>query len=321
MIGRKNPPLEFPPIPADAPLTFDILAKAYWEDYVLQRYRSLNTARGRVDHLRAVFGGWLIEKITSDEVRNYQLLRRKRGVETSTINRETSALGRMFQLAVRRGQVDRMPIFPKRLEENPPREGFFEHAEYVKVRAHLPAPYQDVLDFAYYSGWRKQEILGLTWREIDLNGGVIRLSARRSKTKTGRLLPISPPLQVVLIRRARHGQSEHARVFHREDVPVRTWRTARRDACRHAEIPHRVLHDCRRTAARNLIRAGVPERVAMLLTGHKTRAVFDRYNIVNEQELLTAGHRLATYLGGDTLSPRPSSAVSSRRRKPVSRLA
>ena len=54
-------------------------------------------------------------------------------------------------------------------------------------------------------------------------------------------------------------------------------------------MPTRFLHDCRRTAARNLIRASVPERVAMLLTGHKTRAIFDRYNIIHEQELLEAG--------------------------------
>ena len=79
-------------------------------------------------------------------------------------------------------------------------------------------------------------------------------------------------------------------------MPVRAWRTALRDACRKAKVPHRLLHDCRRTAARNLIRAGVAERIAMLLTGHKTRAVFDRYNIVNEQELLTAGERLAAYV-------------------------
>jgi integrase len=69
-----------------------------------------------------------------------------------------------------------------------------------------------------------------------------------------------------------------------------------RDACRRANVPHRLLHDCRRTAARNLIRAGVPERMAMLLTGHKARAVFDRCDIVNVQELLTAGQRLAAHL-------------------------
>jgi integrase len=58
-----------------------------------------------------------------------------------------------------------------------------------------------VLDFAYYSGWRKNEILGLTWTDVDLPAGVVRLTARRSKTKTGRVLPISPPLRAVLHRR------------------------------------------------------------------------------------------------------------------------
>ena len=145
-------------------------------------------------------------------------------------------------------------------------------------------------------GWRRNEILQLTWDEVDLKGGVIRLPARRSKTRAGRMLPISPPLHKVLDRRRKLRRPGDPRVFRRDGVPVRVWRHALRDACRRAKVPHRLLHDCRRTAARNLIRAGVPERIAMLLTGHKTRAVFDRYNIVNEQELLTAGQRLATYL-------------------------
>jgi integrase len=296
MRGRKNAPLDLTPVPEGTPVTFDTMAMAYLQDYHLQRYRSLTTARARVEHLRRLFGGEPAEAINADRVRAYQLHRRIAGAEAATVNRETSALSRMCQLAVRRGQLDRVPVFPKRLQENPPREGFFEHAEYMKVRTHLPPSFQDVLDFAYFSGWRRNEILGLTWEEMDLPGGVVRLAARRSKTSIGRVLPISPPLRQVLERRQARRGAESPRVFSRDGVAVRVWRHALRDACRKADVPHRLLHDCRRTAARNLIRAGVPERVAMLLTGHKTRAVFDRYNIVNEQELLTAGQLLVAYL-------------------------
>jgi integrase len=313
MRGRKNPPLELLHVPVGTPLTFDLMAHAYLEDYVLQRYRTLNTARPRVEHLRGFFGGWPAEKITADSIRDYQLHRREQGAEAATINRETSALSRMFQLAIRRGQLERMPLFPKRLDENPPRDGFFEHGEYLKVRAHLPPSYRDVLDFAYYSGWRRNEILGLTWNEVDLAGGVVRLTPLRSKTKAGRVLPVSQPLRQVLQRRQRRRRNGDLRVFDRDGVPVRKWRTALRDACRKAKVPHRLLHDCRRTAARNLIRAGVPERVAMLLTGHKTRAVFDRYNIVNERELLTAGERLATYVANvRSAIPKATTVLSSK---------
>ena len=69
------------------------------------------------------------------------------------------------------------------------------------------------------------------------------------------------------------GYSCNNAVFHRDGIPIRRWRTAWRTACQAAGVPTRFLHDCRRTAARNLIRASVPERVAMLLTGHKTRAI------------------------------------------------
>ena len=160
-----------------------------------------------------------------------------------------------------------------------------------------------MLDFAYYSGWRRNEILYLTWDDVDRSGGVIRLTPQRSKTRTGRVLPISAPLGLVLDRRAARRLDDNPRVFLRDGVAVRVWRHALRDACLRARVPHRLLHDCRRTAARNLVRAGVPERVAMLLTGHKTRAVFDRYNIVNERELLSAGERLAEYL-----NPAPNAA-------------
>ena len=209
----------------------------------------------------------------------------------------------MGTLAVHWGWLDTVPGFPDRLRENPPRQGFFEHPEYLAVRAHLPAPWQDILDLAYYSGWRKQEILGLTWEEIDEAGGVIRLSPARSKTLVGRILPISQPIAEALVRRRARRDPDSPLVFHRDGIPVRRWRTAWRTACQAAGVPTRFLHDCRRTAARNLIRANVPERVAMLLTGHKSRAIFDRYNIINEQELLDAGDQLVAYLVQQAQAP------------------
>jgi integrase len=277
-------------------VTFEELTLFYLEDYELQGYRTIDSARGRIAHLRAAFGGQPVAAITPAAIRRYQVSRRQQGAAAATVNRETSGLSRMFNLAIQLDKLTSMPKFPQRLEENPPRQGFFEHSEYLSVRAHLPASYQDVLDFAYYSGWRRREVTGLAWEEVDLDGGVVRLAPARSKTRVGRLLPISTPLKAVLDRRVERRRPGQPLVFARDGVTVRQWKVAWQDACRQAGVPGRLFHDCRRTAARNLIRAGVPERVAMLLTGHKTRSVFDRYNIVNERELATACERLAAYV-------------------------
>ena len=148
--------------------TLGVLIDAYLQDYQVRQFRSQSTARGRTAHLVAFFGrAARAATLTTYQIRQYQLARRAAGAATGTINRETSALHRMCTLAVHWGWLDIVPGFPDRLRENPPRQGFFEHPEYLAVRAHLPAPWQDILDVAYYSGWRKQEILGLSAREAD----------------------------------------------------------------------------------------------------------------------------------------------------------
>ena len=222
--------------------TLGELSDAYLQDYQVRQFRSPSTARGRIAHLTAFFGREArAAALTTYQIRQYQLARRAAGAATGTINRETSALHRMCTLAVHWGWLDTVPGFPDRLRENPPRQGFFEHPEYLAVRTHLPAPWQDILDLAYYSGWRKNEILGLTWDEIDEAGGVIRLSPARSKTLVGRILPISHPIAEALARRRARRDPDSPLVFHRDGIPIRRWRTAWRTACQAAGVPTREI--------------------------------------------------------------------------------
>lgn len=282
--------------PNEEKIKFEDLKNGYLTDYELRGLRSSRAATARAKHLEGFFGDYRAREITSERIRGYQSLRRKEKASPATVNRETSALARMFRLAVKSGQLSAAPAFPERLEESTPRQGFFERHEYLAVREHLTSDYADVLDFAYYSGWRRREITELTWAEIDLAARVLRLSPERSKTRTGRVLPMSAPVLAVLQRRLTKRRLDCRLVFHREGEPMVDWRKAWEAACKAAGCPGKRLHDCRRTAARNLVRARVSERVAMQLTGHKTRSVFDRYNIVAEDDLRKGVDQLAEYV-------------------------
>jgi hypothetical protein len=104
-------------------------------------------------------------------------------------------------------------------------------------------------------------------------------------------------------------------VFHVDGRPMGDWRKRWDRACLQAGFAsqdpetkkitarHKLRYDTRRTAVRNLTRAGVPERIAMEITGHKTRAVFDRYNIISEKDLQNAGSSLAAYVEQQPTAP------------------
>lgn len=259
-------------------------------------------------HLRPALGQIRASQLTSKHIHSYIQQRQNEGVCTGTINRELGRLRRSFNLGMQAEppRVTRVPRIP-RLAENAPRTGFLEHTDYLELLHELPSHLKGLLAFGYYSGCRKGEVLSLHWEQIDVPNKVVRLRAQDTKTRQARLFSGPDELwqMIEMLRTERDlcwPECEH--VFSRYGKPILDFRGAWEEASGRAGLvaangrPKFQFHDLRRTAVRNMIRAGVPERVAMLISGHKTRSMLDRYNIVDERDFKNAGKRLEVYLAG-----------------------
>jgi integrase len=219
-----------------------------------------------------------------------------------TINRELTALKRMLNLGAKctPPKVDRVPYVPMLIENNV-RKGFFEPGDFMALRDRLPDHLKEFATFAYKTGWRKSEICNLEWKDVDLDQGYARLNPGETKNKGGRVAFLDSELIAMLsslFEARKKAGSLLPYVFPNRDGdgPIQDIRKSWATACKNAKIGQKLLHDCRRTAVRNMIRSGNPEVVVMAITGHKTREVFDRYNIVNEADLRLAAARQEEYL-------------------------
>ena len=258
---------------------------------------------------------------------------RSPGRSNSTINRELQPLGKAFKLAIERRHLSSAPLIRHLSEQGNARQGFFNDAEFHALVDGLPKHLQDFVRFAYLTGWRKGEIASLRWE--DVAGDVIRLRPENSKNGEPRALILDGELAELVTRRrvSRQVKSENSvtltdLVFHHKGRAIADFRKAWARACVVAGVGKlvcprcyggvngeqhcakcnrqwkqerlkyvgRIFHDFRRTAVRNMVRAGVPEKVAMSISGHKTRSIFDRYNIVSERDLRDAIQRTQAYL-------------------------
>jgi integrase len=283
---------------------FSELAEDFLTDYRINGRKSLERAERSVELLKGFFGNCKATDINTSEIKRYIENRMNDGAASGTINRELSALKRMLNLGARctPPKVDRVPFIPM-LKENNVRKGFFEHEQFMALREELPDFLRPVVTFAYKTGWRKSEVINLEWSQVDLKGGTVRLNPGETKNDRGRMIYLDEELKQVLqnqaSRRKRFGKI-CPYVFLNElgTDRLKDFRGSWDSACERAGVGGKLFHDFRRSGVRNMVRAGVPERVAMQISGHLTRSVFERYNIVSDEDLKMAATRQELYLSG-----------------------
>jgi integrase len=279
--------------------TFEELAHILVEDYANGR-RSLERIRDSLRHLQGFFADHLAVDITSDQVTRYINWRQKNGAAPATINRELAALRGAFRLAARAGKVALRPEITL-LRENNRRKGFFEPDQYTSLLQHLPDYLKPVVQTAYITGWRIQsEILTRQKHHVDLKAGWLRLEPGEGKDGEGRNFPLIPGLRDVLEQQLEQTRGlEEASdqiipwLFHKNGKRILSLRKAWSTACKKAGLAGRIPHDFRRTAVRNLERAGVPRSAAMAMVGHRTEPIYRRYAIADEAMLREGAIKLA----------------------------
>jgi integrase len=248
-----------------------------------------------------------MNSITTDEFERYTEKRQLEGAANASIRRELSIVKRAYKLAMKARLLMHMPHIPMPgSDKDNIRTGFFEREQFERVRDYLPVELRGISTMAYLVGWRvPSELFPLRWRQVDRKAKVIRLDPGTTKNGRGRLLPYKmlPELAEVIENAWQYRKDvakkngelpapENDWVFHRDGNPIKSMKGAWKSACEKAGCPEMLMHDMRRSAVRNLVRAGVTERVSMEITGHLTRDIFDRYDIVNESDLENALGRL-----------------------------
>jgi integrase len=298
---------------------------ALLRDYELRGVRSLAQVRahlgfppqsdGAPRRILEAFGRERVIEVTEEMVDEYIRQRLAAGARPATINRETQLLAQAIRPFLLK---HRLPVPPMRkLPEENTREGFLTRAEIESVIKRLPPDLRDFTRWAYFTAWRKGEIASLRWTDVDVEGRTVRLSWRRSKNKKARTMTLAGELAAIIERRSAARAAlvvkkglETDRVFFRKDgSPVQDFKKAWASACKASGVADRLFHDLRRSGIRNMTRAGVSRKVATTISGHRTEAIYARYDIADEEDLKDAVIKTQAYV--ETL-PKNAAAASAQ---------
>jgi integrase len=271
--------------------------------------KSLRSAAPHIKAARLHFGMARAVDLTAAHIEEYQReeLAAAQPKAPATVNRVVGTLRQAYRLARKQERLGRVPVFPM-LPENNARQGFVDPAAFDKIAAVLPHDLAQAARFAYATGWRKGQIAKLRWEHVDRSNKVITVPGTITKNGKPQTLPLEGALAALieqrwesrLVRRKRRPVFLSPHVFHRGDgKPLGDFRKVWRKACAAAKLPPTLLfHDLRRSGVRNMVRAGVDRDVAKSISGHKTDAMFSRYNITHERDQREALRRVDLYVAG-----------------------
>jgi integrase len=267
--------------------------RAYSEVHNPKSYETFG--RQRAGALRPFRGHRKVDPISTRSIDGYIEKRKEEGKSNATVNRELAVPRKAFNRSIwpRRPHARRSPGYRslgccRRL---PPRKGFLDHVQYLALLAALPEELRVPLVIGYHTGARKSEVLSIRLDQVDLKDQKIRLYDTK-KHAEGRWLPIYGEMKDVLEKQVADTRRLHPAcpwLSHRDGERMVELRPAWPDACVAVGLVRLLFHDLRRSAVRNMVRAGIPENVAMKISGHKTRAIFDRYDIVDNRTWRTRG--------------------------------
>lgn len=271
-------------------------------DDLLQDYRThgkdVEWAEGRWNvHLKDHFGGMRASRVGTTQIAGYVQKRQEEKAAKATINRELALLRRAFSIGfdAEPQKVSRVPKFHKFIvsEQGNERRGFVEEAQYRKLFDTAGEPWlRGLLALAYTYGFRKSELLNMRCEQLDLLNDTVSLYSGETKNGEGRTVKLTEECRV-LVTELRKGKQPEDFLFTRENGErVKDFRGTWDALTKAAKLPGLLLHDFRRSAVRNMIRRGVPQKTAREISGHKTDAVFDRYNIVSEADIADAARKI-----------------------------
>jgi integrase len=259
-------------------------------------------------HIRPYFGTTKADKLTTETLLAYRESRGKektnKGTFTSpsTINRELSLLRNALRTAAFSTppllSISCIPRFPITNEDEFARQGFISDEQFEALISELPSYLIPITTVSFNTGIRMGELLKVQWEQVDFEAKLIRLYRGETKGKKPRTVPMLDNMERVLVA-AKAERDEYWPecdfVFHRMGQPLTDFRGAWASARKRAGVDELLFHDLRRSGVRVLSRSGVPERVIMSITGHRTREMFDRYNITSEEDLADAAARVKAF--------------------------